>query len=392
MFLQHCRSGTSVCSSEGSPTKLGSTVNNLEDYQGRHAPSSPHKTTSAGTATMSFDAVHGQNGASHPDWTDLKSHAERDPQHAQQTKHAQRRSSLWGSESFTAQPLSKAGTMQSQDVARRQTDASLDSKQAAAAGLIRSKSSVPQHSLHMEHAVPHRQQSAVSWTEAQTEPSHQPYPAKARSPVTKHPSRLQQSGFAAFAESDATHISAPHLPSTEDSSSTDQEELQHRRRQNRHQQQQNMQSMQSRGAATSPRSPKTAEEYMRRAGFRTHQQSAEFRTSQQDLGQKPKGPSRSPPYAAKARILDLHDGCTLAGVEQTLSGSREYSPARWGRRDGQGGAGVCLGGTHMKLAGRCFASSSRLCWLCRFVHRACTVMSHIRESPCHNFPGAYNSP
>lgn len=343
----------SVCSSEGSPTKPGSTVNNLEDYQGRHAPLSPHRTTSAGTAAMVFDTAHGQQGASDTDWTDPQSHAEHDAQHAQQTKHAQRQSSLWGSESFTAQPLSKAGTMQSQDVARRQTDASLDSKQAAAAGLARSKSSMPQQSLHIEQAVPRRQQSAVSWIEAQTEPSHQPYPAKVRSPVSKHPSRLQQCGSAAFAD---RHTSAQHLSSTEDSSSTDQEELQHRRRPNRHQQQQDMQSLQCRGAATSPRSPKTAEEYMRRAGFRTQQQSAEFRTSQQELGQKPKSPSCSPPYAAKARILDLHDGCTLAGVEQTLSRSREYSPARWGRRDGQGGAGVCLGGTHMKLAGRCFAS------------------------------------
>lgn len=348
-FLCHHRSGMSVCSSEGSPPRQS---RNLEDYQGRHSSSLPQRTASAGAANMRDETQNSQHGASDTDCTDTQ----QDAQHAQRS---QRQSSLWGAESFGGRPLSKTVTMQSQGSARRRTDASMDPKQAAAPGLARSKSSSEQQLVQVGQARPRRQQSAVSWTEAQLQASHQAPTAKARSPVSRHPSRLQQCGSATLSEGqpqDASARSARDM-STSDDSSTDQEQVQHNNRHQHRHQQQAVQPMQSVGARAFPRSPKTAEDYMRRAGYRTQQQrTAESQTQQsQHMGQKPKSPVRSLPYAAKARILDLHDGCTLADAEQTLSSGRGggYSPARGDRRDGQGGAGVCLGGTNMRLAGRC---------------------------------------
>ena len=111
----------SIGSAEGSPTGLGQTAPRLEDYQGRHASSSPPgRTTTAGTATLMFDPLDSQLGASDTDATASLAAA---AQHAQPLR---RPSSLWGDESLSGKPLSKTITMASQDLALLQPGNGLD--------------------------------------------------------------------------------------------------------------------------------------------------------------------------------------------------------------------------------------------------------------------------
>ena len=217
-----------------------------------------------------------------------------------------------------------------------------------------------------------RQQSAVSWSEAQAQPSKQPSGTKARSPVSRHPSRLRQSNSAL----PCTHSGSlpQQQPSSTDDSSTDPEQSSCHHRQHRHHQQESVQPVKPTEQSRTNTSHRTVQQYMSRAGVRS-------RTQQ--MGQ---GSPAEQPYAAKARILDLHDGCTLAEHEQALahswashsSGGTGYSPARGFQRDGQGGADGCfgqscsphrglrrsrqgaagapLGGTHMRVVSRCHSS------------------------------------
>ena len=104
----------SVGSAEGSPAGHNQTALRLEDYQGRHA-SPPHRTASAGTATLVFEAQDSQQGASD---TTSDPAAAAGAQHAHQPR---RLSSLWGEESLGGKPLSKTNTMASQDLASMQS-------------------------------------------------------------------------------------------------------------------------------------------------------------------------------------------------------------------------------------------------------------------------------
>lgn len=310
------RSGVSVSSSQGNPASNAAEEPQLDDYLGRHA--SPRRTASAGTALSQGERFS-------------------DAQELDSAQLSHQKSGLWGVESNPSRQPSVS--VRADSPPRRQKSGTLDVRSSPGhqrSGILRtgsSGSSLRGHesnSLHA-HKSPGRAPSRLrdSSTDAEVH-----YAAEMR-----HQLPTRREGSSTEEEHRSTsHRHKAQSAARESSSSEEENARRHQRHSPRgsqasrkhdslDQRQSPRDSHTSRQhKATEPPQwqCRTAEKYMSRARV---QEALSPRRQQ----------SPTQPYAAKARILDLRDNCTLADEEQDqLNGDRHHHA----RDNKQGGAQV----------------------------------------------------
>lgn len=353
LFLCVIRSGASLASSQGRPSSNAAEAPQLDDYIGRHA--SPRRTASA-QATIPLEEQHSQ------------------AQEDESTQLSRPQSGLWGVESNPSrQPSTSARAKSPPRQQNSQTDSlgSGSSPVRQRSGILRTGSSGSSLKRHESHAAPERKF------------------------LTRGPSRLRDSstdaegycaaagmGQCASGESSSEEDGRRSVPLTpgrkakhlaRQSSTEEEDERKHHRHSPRGARQrlpchknkhgssglchhcQHPCSCQKSGAGGAGLQPQhqhhhTAEKYLSRARV-----------------QEALSPRQRPPhahsYAAKARILDLHDNRTLAEQEQVeLKGSD--SPRLHSARDcRQGGAQVGSNSLHgWCTAMLCALSSLAVLW------------------------------
>lgn len=310
-----CRSGVSVSSSHGNPASNAAEEPQLDDYLGRHA--SPCRTASAGTALS-----QGQRFS--------------DAQELDSAQLSHQRSGLWGVESNPSRQPSVS--VRADAPPRRQKSGTLElgsSPGRQRSGILRtgsSGSSLRGHesnSLHV-HKSPSRAPSRLrdSGTDAEVH-----YTAEMR-----HQLPTRREGSSTEEEHRSTSRRHKAQPAARESSSEEEDARRHQkhspqgsqasRKHDSLDQRQSPRDLHTswQHKATEPpqRQYRTAEKYMRRARV------------QEALSPR-RRPSPTQHYAAKARILDLRDNCTLADEEQDqLNGDRHHHA----RDSRQGGAQV----------------------------------------------------
>ncbi len=310
-----CRSGVSVSSSQGNPASNAAEEPQLDDYLGRHA--SPRRTASAGTALSQGKRVS-------------------DAQELDSAQLSHQKSGLWGVESNPSRQPSVS--VRADSPPRRQKSANLELRSSPGrqrSGILRtgsSRSSLRGHESNSlpAHKSPSRAPSRLrdSSTDAEV---HYAAEMRHQSPIREGSSNEEEHRL-------TSRRHKARSAATESSSEEEEDARQHQRHSPRgsqasrrhdslHQRQSPRDSHPSRQhkATEPPQWPhRTAEKYMSRARV---QEALSPRRRQ----------SPTQPYAAKARILDLHDNCTLADEEQDqLNGDRHHHA----RDDRQGGAQV----------------------------------------------------
>ena len=310
-----CRSGVSVSSSQGNPASSAAEEPQLDDYLGRHA--SPRRTASAGTALSQGDQVF-------------------DAQELDSAQVSHQKSGLWGVESNPSRQPSVS--VRADSPPRRQKSGTLElrsSPDRQRSGILRtgsSRSSLRGHesnSLHA-HKSPSRAPSRLrdSSTDAEVH-----YAAEMRHQL---PSRREGSST----EEEHQSTSQRHKAQSAATESSSEEEDARRHQRHSPRGSQASRKHDSQDQRHSPRDPPTSRPHQPTAPPQWQHRTAEKYMSRARV-QEALSPRRlqSPtqPYAAKARILDLRDNCTLADEEQAqLNGDRHHH-ARDGR---QGGAQV----------------------------------------------------
>lgn len=306
-FLATCRAASSVASSQGSLNNNAGEAPHLDDYQGRHA--SPQRMTSGGSVI-----TVGQDHA-------IPQAAERDPP---QLTH--QKSGLWGVESNPSRQ-SSVGARASSPPQRRQYQSSQCS------GILRTGSG---RSSRAEY----RAESTVgSRVEPRASPSRgQKSPARA-------PSRLRES-TTEEAEVRYAPPSSNGRQSLLDSSAEEEEEDSHQKpyKQKHRVSVSGTHVADDEGQQSLRRSPRVLQASPQKPNGtitqpHPHYHSAEeyfSRARVREALSPGRGPSHNLQYPAKARILDLHDECTLADEQE--------DDLRCGadpRDSGQGSAQVC---------------------------------------------------
>ncbi len=310
-----CRSGVSVSSSQGNPASSAAEEPQLDDYLGRHA--SPRRTASAGTALSQGDRVF-------------------DAQELDSAQVSHQKSGLWGVESNPSRQPSVS--VRADSPPRRQKSGTLElrsSPDRQRSGILRtgsSRSSLRGHesnSLHA-HKSPSRAPSRLrdSSTDAEVH-----YAAEMRHQL---PSRRE--GSSTEEEHQSTSQRHKARSAATESSSEEEDARRHQRHSPRGSQASRKHDSQDQ--RQSPRDSHTSRQHKATEPPQWQHRTAEKYMSRARV-QEALSPRRlqSPtqPYAAKARILDLRDNCTLADEEQAqLNGDRHHH-ARDGR---QGGAQV----------------------------------------------------
>ncbi len=305
----------SVSSSHGNPASNAAEEPQLDDYLGRHA--SPCRTASAGTALS-----QGQRFS--------------DAQELDSAQLSHQRSGLWGVESNPSRQPSVS--VRADAPPRRQKSGTLElgsSPGRQRSGILRtgsSGSSLRGHesnSMHV-HKSPSRAPSRLrdSSTDAEVH-----YAAEMR-----HQLPTRREGSSTEEEHRSTSRRHKAQPAARESSSEEEDARRHQkhspqgsqasRKHDSLDQRQSPRDLHTswQHKATEPpqRQYRTAEKYMRRARV------------QEALSPR-RRPSPTQHYAAKARILDLRDNCTLADEEQDqLNGDRHHHA----RDSRQGGAQV----------------------------------------------------
>jgi len=315
--IMRCRSGVSVSSSQGNPASNAAEEPQLDDYLGRHA--SPRRTASAGTALSQGERVS-------------------DAQELDSAQLSHQKSGLWGVESNPSRQPSVS--VRADSPPHRQKSGTLELRSSPGrqrSGILRtgsSKSSLREYeskSLHA-HKSPSRAPSRLrdSSTDAEVHYAaemHHQLPSRREGSSTEEEHRL---------------TSHWHKARSARESSSEEEEEEGARRHQRHSPRGSQASRKhdSLDQRHSPRDPHTSRQHKATEPPQWQHQTAEkymSRARVQEALSPRRRQSPTQPYAAKARILDLHDNCTLADEEQDqLNGDRHHH-ARDGR---QGGAQV----------------------------------------------------
>lgn len=320
-----CRSAASVASSQGSPGSNAADTPHLDDYIGRHG--SPQRMTSGGSL---YTQDQGQD------------HSVSDAVERNSYQLSQQRSGLWGVESNPSRQPSIVARASSPP--RRQ-----QSQSSQLSGILRSASE-ESSKLRLDQGADPREDTRV---DARAEPRVQS--GHVRKSPTRAPSRLRESTTEeaevqyAAPRRDAHQSPArdssveeedrhqrPHEQNPRTSSRAaygdDEEEQDERQTRRRHSPRGSQPGSQQKLKGSRPHQfHHTAEEYFSRARVR-------------EALSPHKGSPHTRPYPTRARILFLHDNCTLAD-EQEHDQEGGNSQRQHARHLGQGGAQV----THLHL-------------------------------------------
>ena len=310
-----CRSGVSVSSSQGNPASNAAEEPQLDDYLGRHA--SPRRTASGGTALSQGEQFT-------------------DAQELESAQLSHQKSGLWGVESNPSRQPSVS--VRADSPPRRQKSGTLELRSSPGrqrSGILRTGSSGSSlrghesHSLHA-HKVPSRAPSRLRDSSTDVEVQ---YAAEFRHQL---PSRREGSST----EEEHRSTSRRHTAQSAARESSSEEEDARRPQRHGPQGSQASRKHDSLDQRHSPRGLHTSRQHKA-----TEPPHSQYRTAEKYMSrakvQEALSPQRrhSPTqhHAAKARILDLHNNCTLAAEEQDqLSGDRHHHA----RDSGQGGAQV----------------------------------------------------